>query len=468
VLVGLFGGWIGMLLGGHIVTPLGPADVAMSVRPSLNGGTVIDIPPLGTLRLDSHWGPLRLQAQVAELRPEPARHLIENPSELQQLTDTLGAQVRHALLILTLRAFGSGLACAALTGLVVFRSWRKACWTALSALGGMLALTGLAAATFNPGSIAEPRYTGLLASAPQVVGDARSIVDRFSAYRDQLAQLVTNVSRIYSTASTLPTYEPDPTTLRVMHVSDLHLNPVAWSVMRSIATQFKVDLIIDSGDLTDHGSAAEDRFADDISSFRVPYAFIRGNHDSQSTQDAVARQHNAVVLDNATRTVAGLKIYGVGDPRFTPDKTTRSDSTSNYTVWNDGRYYAAGLAATSPDIVVTHDPAEGIAFNGVTPLVLSGHLHTRSTRLLSYGTRLFVQGSTGGAGLRGLEHETPTPIELSILYFNRTTHRLQGWDDFRLGGLGLTSAQVERTLEKQPDRPIGPQPATPTPTSPSP
>ena len=44
-----------------------------------------------------------------------------------------------------------------LTGLVVFRSWRKACWTALSALAGMLALTGLAAVTSNPGSIAEPR-----------------------------------------------------------------------------------------------------------------------------------------------------------------------------------------------------------------------------------------------------------------------------------------------------------------------
>ena len=42
-----------------------------------------------------------------------------------------------------------------------------------------------------------------------------------------------------------------------------------------------------------------------------------------------------------------------------------------------------------------------------------------------------------GAGLRGLEKEQPTPIELSILYFSRTDHRLQGWDDIRLGGLGL-------------------------------
>jgi hypothetical protein len=53
---------------------------------------------------------------------------------------------------------------------------------------------------------------------------------------------------------------------------------------------------------------------------------------------------------------------------------------------------------------------------------------------------------------------------MSVLYFNRTSHRLQGWDDIRLGGLGLTSAQIERTLEPKPDRPIGPLPAPPSPS----
>jgi hypothetical protein len=120
----------------------------------------------------------------------------------------------------------------------------------------------------------------------------------------------------------------------------------------------------------------------------------------------------------------------------------------------------------APDVVLIHDPAEGQAFDGTAPLVLSGHMHQRSTRLMPAGTRLFVQGSTGGAGMRGLEHEEPTPIEMSVLYFNRTSHRLQGWDDIRLGGLGLTSAQIERTLEHSPDRPIGPLPAQTPPIPP--
>src|SRR5690606_41722080 len=132
---------------------------------------------------------------------------------------------------------------------------------------------------------------------------------------------------------------------------------------------------------------------------------------------------------------------------------------------------AAGLreSGTVPDIVAVHDPAEGEAFSGLTPLVLAGHAHARSTRLLPTGTRLFVQGSTGGAGLRGLEHEEPTPIDLSVLYFSRATHRLQGWDDLRLGGLGLTSAHIERKLEPDPDRTIDPTPpATSPPPAPPP
>jgi hypothetical protein len=130
-----------------------------------------------------------------------------------------------------------------------------------------------------------------------------------------------------------------------------------------------------------------------------------------------------------------------------------------------GQGAAAQLTAShqAPDVVLVHDPAEGQAFDGTAPLVLSGHLHQRSTRLLPSGTRLFVQGSTGGAGMRGLEHEQPTPIEMSVLYFNRASHRLQGWDDIRLGGLGLTSAQIERTLEPKPDRPIAPPPSARTP-----
>ena len=50
---------------------------------------------------------------------------------------------------------------------------------------------------------ANPAVLTMLANAPQVVGDAKSIVRKFSEYRVQLAQLVGNVSRLYAATSTL-------------------------------------------------------------------------------------------------------------------------------------------------------------------------------------------------------------------------------------------------------------------------
>ncbi|MEV4003092.1 metallophosphoesterase [Actinomadura sp. NPDC049753] len=474
VIVGLAGGYLGLLAGGSYVTPVGPADVQLTLHPSLHGGTTLKLPPLGSLRLDTHGGPVSLEARLTDLRPDQAKKLIEDDTEVDRLTDQIAGQLRHGLAELLLRAVLIGLATSFVASLALFRSWRRALLGLGSAAAGLVAVTLITWGTFNPQSIAEPRYTGLLANAPQVVGDARSIVERFSAYRAQLARLVGNISELYATTSTLPTYEPDPSTIRVLHVSDIHLNPAAWNVIKSVSTQFKVDVVVDSGDLMDHGSKPEDKFADEISDLKVPYVYVRGNHDSKETQKAVGRKKNAIVLDGETREVAGLRVYGLGDPRFTPDKSTRDDYVGADQLRAEGLRHADELrrAGKLPDLVVTHDPTEGEGFSGVAPMVLAGHTHTRSTKLLPTGTRLFVQGSTGGAGLRGLEHEEPTPIELSVLYFSRASHRLQGWDDLRLGGLGLTSAQIERHLEPAPDRPVTPQPpaASPpaSPTSPFP
>ncbi|MFC4052832.1 metallophosphoesterase [Actinomadura syzygii] len=465
VAVGLAGGYVGLLLGGRSVTPVGPTDVQLSLHPSLHGGTTLDLPPLGSLRLDTHWGPVSLEASLTDVRPDQAQKLIENGSEVDRLTDEIAVQLREGLTDLLIRAALFALLSGFVAALLLFRSWRRALVGLGSAALGLVAVTLLTWTTFNPQSVAEPRYTGLLGNAPQIFGDTRNVYERFSAYRAQLAHLVGNVSQLYAAASTLPTYEPDPSTIRVLSVSDIHLNPAAWNVMKSVTTQFKIDLIVDSGDLMDHGSKAEDRFASEISNLKVPYVYVRGNHDSKSSQRAVAKNKNAVVLDDATRDVKGLRVFGIGDPRFTPDKSTRDDFVGADQMRAQGLVVADRLRAsgTTPDLVVVHDPSEGESFSGMTPLIVSGHAHARSTKLLPTGTRLFVQGSTGGAGLRGLEHEEPTPIELSVLYFSRATHRLQGWDDLRLGGLGLTSAQIERHLEPNPDRAIKPSPPAPSP-----
>ncbi|MFC7329144.1 metallophosphoesterase [Marinactinospora rubrisoli] len=466
----LLGGWLGLALGGQVMTPVGPADVNLSMSPSWRGETVVNVAPLGKLGFDTHLAPLRFEATISEIRLAAAQELFENPEAINRLADGIVADVRQGVVHLFVRAAAVSVAGAGIMGLLLFRSWRRAGLSALTALVLFAAAGAGTVGTFNPNAISEPRYTGLLAGAPQVVGSAEDVVNRFSEYRGQLATLVGNVSRLYEATSTLPVYDEEDTTIRVLHVSDIHLNPAAWNVIRSLSEQFQVDLIIDSGDLTDRGSAAEDAFADEIARLDVPYVWIRGNHDSMGTQRAVQDQPNAVVLDDEIAEVGGLRLYGAGDPRFTPDRAR--DNPDETAVAATGARQAAAVADADPpvDVAILHDPLQGEAFSGTVPLVLSGHGHRRWTRLADTGTRMFVQGSTGGAGLRGLDPgaDRPTPYAASVLYFDPESRRLQAWDDVTLGGLGLTSAQIERHIEQNPDReltPASPPPASPTGTT---
>ncbi|MBA3742580.1 metallophosphoesterase [Sporichthya sp.] len=448
VAVVLIGAYLGLLVGGRETTSVGPVNTHMNAGLSWSGDTEIRVGPLGTLTLDTHDGPIGVTVTVDQLNVNDARTLFDDPAAFEGLESWISSDARDAVIRLVIRSAASAVLGAVLLSLVVYRRrFRRVAFVGVAAAATVMATLGTAAATWNPRSVAEPKYTGLLVSAPSVVGNAQDIVSSFTDYSQGLAKLVGNVSKLYDVTSTLPAYEPDSSTIRVLHVADIHLNPAAWDVIKSISEQFKVALIIDAGDISDHGSRAERRFVDKIADLSVPYVFVRGNHDSQAIAEAVAAQPNAVVLEaGESHNVAGLRIAGESDPRFTPDR-------SNVVMTNEqlaflGRDLAWQLtrAGQKPDLAVIHDPTMGYPLDGAVPLVLAGHSHARSTKLLENGTRIFIQGSSGGAGLRALEGESPTPIECSVLYFDAATKRLAAWDDISIGGLGLTSAQINRTI----------------------
>jgi predicted MPP superfamily phosphohydrolase len=445
-LVGVAGGWLGMLLAGGASVQIGPVQTLMSLRPSLSGQTLVTVPPLGSLQMATNSGPLQLTVDVRQLDENDVRKLVANPDSFASLPDEAAAQLKHGVLAAAIRAAAAALAGSLLLGLIAFRRIRPALAAGGIALAVLGAAGGVAVASWNPKSVLEPRYTGLLTAAPSLVGSAQSLVTRFGLYRTELAQLVTNVTRLYDTTAELPVYQPQTGTVRVLDVSDIHDNPAAWNVMHSIVQQFGINVIVDSGDLTDHGTQAENALATQIGKFKVPYVFIRGNHDSDHTQTAVTKEKNAILLTGNEVRVDGLTIIGDGDPRFTPDLAVQ--------VPGEQAVYQAGaaLATTAreqpamPDIAVVHDPVAALPLTGAVKLVLAGHLHRRVTWMLSGGTRVFVQGSTGGAGLRALQSNPPTPIEASVLYFDRSTGLLQAWDDITIGGLGATDAQIQRHL----------------------
>jgi predicted MPP superfamily phosphohydrolase len=474
VTVVLLGAWLGLLVVGDVRVPVGPMNTTMTLRPSATGGTKINVSPLGALQLDSHVAPVRLDVNVDQLDPDRAQALVDHPERLSGLQDEVARDVEHGTLDLAVRSCVAVVTGATALGLAVYRRPRRALAAGGLALTLLVASGGTAYATWNPDSVLEPRFSGLLSSAPSLVGNARSIVTEFDVYQKELARLVTNVTKLYDVTSTLPAYQPDPTTIRVLHVSDIHLNPASWKIIASLVEQYRVDVIVDSGDTMDHGTAAENGFLDPIEDLGAPYVWVRGNHDSHVTQEYLKGLKNVHVLDDGrARTVAGLRFAGIGDPQFTPDRSKPDGAEASQEL--AGARLASALrdqsaAGTPVDVAVAHEPSAAREVDGEVPLVLAGHVHREDMEVMKYGTRLRIEGSTGGSGLRAVEGRHPDPIQASILYFDRDSRRLQAWDQIKLGGLGLTTAEVSRHLpkENQPGATPSPTGTGPSPTSPSP
>lgn len=462
VAVVLCGAWLGLLAVGSVRAPVGPMDTRMTLRPSLTGGTKINVSPLGALELRSHTAPVRLDVDVDRLDPVRARALVEHPERLSGLQDEVAEDVTRGILDLGLRSGAAVVLGAGVLGLAVYRRPRPALAAGGLALSLLLAAGGTAWATWNPNSVLEPRFSGLLSSAPSVVGNARSIVSEFDVYQKELARLVANVTKLYDATSTLPAYQPDPSTMRVLHVSDIHLNPASWHIVASLVEQYDIDVIIDSGDTMDHGSAAENGFLDPVEDLGAPYVWVRGNHDSATTQRYLAKLRNTHVLDEGRAvTVAGLRIAGIGDPQFTPDRSAPAGGKEAEQAAGDRLASALRwqrAAGTPVDVAVAHDPNAARRTDGAVPLVLAGHLHHRESEVMEKGTRLRIEGSTGGSGLRAVEDGEPDPVQASVLYLDRDTRHLQAWDEITLGGLGLSTAEVTRHLPKENQPGAGPSP----------
>lgn len=444
------GAVIAVALAGSVRSSIGPFDTTLVARPSPNGVSTVKLAPLGSIEFDTHAGPVEIVLRVDELRPDEAERIARDPAVLEEVQDDIAADVREALLDLLIRVVGVAAIGGAMGALVGQRTWRAA--VAGGATGALVvgALAAVCAGTFKPEAVAEPRYSGLLATAPNAVGEVESIIERYDDYRRQLAELVTNVATLYQAGQSLPALDLGDATVRVLHVSDVHNNPQAFDLMARLIDQFELDAVIDTGDLTDWGTEPESQLIDQIADLQVPYVWVRGNHDSTRTQAVVADQPNAVVLDGNGADVVGLRVWGIGDPRYTPDKDQPAGGGSEgdqADAFADD--VARELASTrGVDLVVVHDARIAAAVGDQVPLVLAGHTHQPRQDEIGDAT-LLVEGSTGGAGLRGLQGDDPHPLTASILYFDATSDRLIAYDRITVDGLGGAGVRIERHVLRE-------------------
>ena len=450
VLVAGCGAVVAVMVAGSTTSRIGPFDTTLRAVPGRSGGTEVSVAPFGRIDIASHQGPVGLDLRVDQLREQEARAIAEDPSKLRLDEDELTGELRAGIRALVQRVIVAAVIGGALSGLLLRRRWTGGAAGALVGLVMAASTAGLAARSWNSEALAEPRYHGLLRYAPEAVGDAREVVDRFNDYQAQVARLMENVLSLYEGATEIRSFQPDETTTRVLHVSDLHLNPQAFDLIDQVASQFQVDVVVDTGDINDWGTTFEGRFADRIGDLAVPYVYVRGNHDSRATARSVGRQPNAHVLEGERITVDGLSIWGAGDPRFTPDKDRPGSGDDEREVVEDEAPKVAqavgSLPGAPPDIVLVHDPIVASELGDIVPLVLAGHRHAADEEVLGDGTRLLIEGSTGGAGLRSLQKDDPVPLSCSVLYFDTVTGRLEALDRIEVAGVNQAEVRIEREV----------------------
>src|SRR5262245_45561714 len=108
--------------GGHI----GPTQVDVSLRPGLHNGTVLVVPPLGTVVGASHRAPLRVEASIHAIAVPALQRLASQPDVEGQLRSSaehdVAALVRRAVLRVVLISLAAGVVAGALIG----RRWTSA------------------------------------------------------------------------------------------------------------------------------------------------------------------------------------------------------------------------------------------------------------------------------------------------------------------------------------------------------
>jgi predicted phosphodiesterase len=427
VVVGLLGAWLGMfILGRHTVT-LGPFRVQVSSSFG-RGATDIALPPLGRLTADTHVAPLRFTATLQDVE---VRELADTVSRrgIDHLVEEVQGLAEQEVRPYAFRLLAAAMAGSLVLALLVFRTRLR--FLLIAGLSSLVVVGGMEAVawqTYRPEAFLSPRFSGSLSLAPELIGPARTALDRIDQVRAELSRVLTGAVRVYASIDAGPLGLGDE--IRVLHISDLHLSPLGISFAREVADAFDVEFILDTGDLTSFGTPAEGVILSEIAGMRRPYVFVRGNHDSLALQDAMRRIPNAIVLDGTISGIGDLDVYGRGHPVFTPDKLAALDDQQIADrLAAEGQIVAGDLSSFEPPaIVAVHDDRMAESVAGLVPLVLSGHFHEPSARVVD-GTLFLRLGSTGGAGANVFTQEGGVPLSAEILYFDRADdHELVAYD----------------------------------------
>ncbi len=403
-------------LGARTEGTVGPGKVVLQARPGQPGTTRLQLPPVGRVTAETHSAPVLLEARIDEVDIDRVQALLKDPDPQRRLAEEVRRDLRPLFGRLAVRSLLLAAAAGAVGGVLLpGRKW----WHALvGTIAGILAigiLGGLTWRQFDIEAFDRPSYEGPVERAPSVLSAARRHVQEFGQVRDRVRVLSAQVADLYAASAGTEAGDEAGAEVRILHVSDVHSNPLGAQVARRLADSFRVQAVLDTGDLTSFGYAIEARIGDVIAGVKVPYVFVPGNHDSAENRAALARVPNVTVLTDGVTSVGGVRIMGVADPTFTATNEINAEEAAAAR-FREAPGVAAKVTERRPDVLAVHDRRLAEESMGKVPLVVAGHVHRR-TSASKDGTLTLTVGSTGSTGLGTFTVESGQSYEAEVLHF---------------------------------------------------
>ena len=427
----------------------GPAAFSIDLDPAIAGRTSVVLPPFGRVGARTHIAPLNMRVALEEIDVLALEALADEgipDGAAQELyrRDFLRGAVRSALTGLL-----AAVLAAAVVGWGLARRWATAALSAAVTFALVLSVLVWTTATFDLSAFRSPQYVGAVKYAPALVSLVERRVKDVDSLRRQIEKTAKDLATYYRAPQSFQTGGGMRGTLRVLHVSDIHLDPVGLRLARDLAREFDVAFVIDTGDINLYGSRVEASVVASGIPSGLPRVFVPGNHESPAVVRALEALPNVQVLDERATVVSGVRIYGIPDPGAS---TGAFEAGSAAQLREAGRLAARRLrerlasGEPTPTVIAVHNPLVELELGGIAPLVLSGHTHTPKLRE-SDGTWFLNSGSTGGVHFTELRSDPHIPHSASVLYFTaELPRRLIAIDRIEVLGTELSSSVTRQVV----------------------
>ena len=201
----------------------------------------------------------------------------------------------------------------------------------------------------------------------------------YQGVQDRIDVLTNRINELTALNDAPAVDDPDGE-VRLLHVSDIHLNPLGITFAGDLAQRFDVAAIIDTGDLTSFGYPQEASIGAMVSELGVPYYFVPGNHDSFANRAALDGYDGITVVDDDVVDIAGVRVAGVRRSQLHRRRPPHLRREHRRRARRRRPTVAALVAHERPDILAVAGLQLADTATGGVPLVISGDIHHRSSQ----------------------------------------------------------------------------------------